>query len=72
MSPEAKRVVNYLAGMPSGNVTVEHKDAHDILLETGGQLLACGNLYNIEAKDIGAGVWRLYLSRWSTGHKGAS
>lgn len=61
MTPEAKRVLQYLAGSPNGSSTVEGSDAHDILLETGGNTLACGRLYNIIAKDIGAGVFRLSL-----------
>jgi hypothetical protein len=61
MTNEAKRVLNFLAAMPSGNSTVTRKDCHEILMETGGSLLACGRLYNIVAKNIGAGVHRLHL-----------
>lgn len=61
MSPEATRAVNFLASLPSGNTTVTKKDCAAILLETGGSLLACGSLYNIDAKHLGAGVYKLEL-----------
>lgn len=61
MTAEAKRVLNFLAGMPAGNSTVSRKDCRDILIETGGNMLARGRLYNIVAKNIGAGVIRLHL-----------
>ncbi len=37
-------------------------DLKTILLETGGNLLACGRLYDITGKDIGAGVYRVSLT----------
>lgn len=62
MSDESRRVLNFLASAgPYANSTVERQDAHDILMETGGTLLARGRLYNIIAKNIGAGVYRLHL-----------
>ena len=61
MTPEARRVLNFLASLPSGNSTVGKRDAHDILLETGGIMIARGDLYNIVAKHIGAGVYLIYL-----------
>lgn len=53
---------NFLAGMPSGNTTLSRDDAHSLLLESGGSLLAQGRLYNIIAKDIGAGVYKVSLT----------
>ncbi len=62
MSPEARRVCNFLASAgPLANATVEKQDAHDILLETGASILARGLLYNIKSQHLGAGVYRLSL-----------
>jgi hypothetical protein len=61
MTPEQNRVLNFLASMPNGHTTLKRDDAAAILLETGGNLLACGRLYNIVAKPIGAGIYRLSL-----------
>jgi hypothetical protein len=62
MSPEAHRVLNFLAAMPAGHSTLIREDAKDLLLDTGGNMLACGRLYDIVAKDIGAGVYRISLA----------
>lgn len=58
---EARRVANFLASMPSGHTTLKRTDAHSLLLESGGNLLAGGRLYDIVAKDIGAGVYKVSL-----------
>jgi hypothetical protein len=63
MTPEQGRVLNYLASSPFGHATVTREDAHVILLETGGNVLACGCLYDIVAKPLGAGVYKLSLTR---------
>lgn len=62
MSPEVNRQLNFLAGMPGGHTTMTRKDVKELLLETGGNMLACGRLYDIVAKDIGAGVYRVSLT----------
>jgi hypothetical protein len=61
MTSESHRQLNFLASMPMGHTTMLRKDVQEILLETGGNMLACGRLYNIKAKDIGAGVYRVSL-----------
>ncbi len=61
MSPEVCRQLNFLASMPGGNTTMTRKDLREMLLETGGNMLACGQLYDIVAKDIGAGVYKVSL-----------
>lgn len=62
MSPEARRIVNFLASAgPLANSTADKKDAHDILMETGGSIFGCGTLYNIKSEAIGPGVYRLSL-----------
>lgn len=63
MSPEIHRQLNFLCGMPDyGNTTMDRKDTHELLMDTGGCVLACGRLYNIVAKDIGAGVYKVSLT----------
>lgn len=61
MSPEARRQLNFLASLPSGNTTVAKDDLRDILMETGGNMLARGRLYDIHSKHLGAGIYRLTL-----------
>ena len=61
MTSEDKRILNFMASSPFGTTTAEHQDTHDILLETGGTLMARGHLYNIIARNIGAGVYHLHL-----------
>lgn len=62
INPEQHRHLNFLAGHPNGHTTMTRDDAKQILLETGGNMLACGRLYDIVAKDIGADVYRLSLT----------
>lgn len=62
MKPELHRQLNFLASMPSGTTTMNRKDTHEMLMETGGNMLACGRLYDIVAKDIGAGVYKVSLT----------
>lgn len=61
MDSEIHRQLNFLAGCPSGHTTMLGKDVRVMLLETGGNMFACGSLYDIVAKDIGAGVYRVSL-----------
>lgn len=37
------------------------EDVKTVLMETGGNMLSRGQLYDIEAKHIGAGVYRVSL-----------
>jgi len=62
MTPEVHRQLNFLAGMPCGSTTMSRKDAHALLLETGGNILACGRLYDFVVKDIGADVCKITLT----------
>lgn len=58
---EAIQAANFLASLPSGNTTMLAKDLRALQLQTGGTLIARGHLYNIRAKSLGAGVWRVSL-----------
>ena len=62
MTPEQTRQLNFLAAMPCGSTTMERDDLRAVLLQTGGNMLACGRLYDIVAKPLGAGVYRVTLT----------
>jgi hypothetical protein len=57
----AARAARFLAGCPGGETTLSLTDTRVLLLETSGMLMACGYLYDIDAKPIGAGVHRITL-----------
>lgn len=61
MSPEVARQLNHLAGIPSSHVTMADRDIQAMLLETGGNMLACGRLYDFVVTPIGAGVSKVTL-----------
>lgn len=58
---EARQAANFLASLPSGHTTLKSSDLRSLLLETGGQLLARGYLYDIQSRSLGAGVYRVSL-----------
>ncbi len=62
MNKEQHRQLNFLAGCPGGSTTMEHSDLKTVLMETGGNMLACGRLYDIIGKPIGAGVYKVTLA----------
>jgi hypothetical protein len=62
MKPEVNRQLNFLAACPSGTTTMDRTDAKTLLLETGGNMLACGRLYDFVVNDIGAGVCKVSLT----------
>lgn len=62
MAPETHRQLNFLAGCPAGTTTMARETAKQMLLETGGNMLACGRLYDFVVKDIGAGVCKISLT----------
>jgi hypothetical protein len=61
MTPKATKALNFLAAMPGGTVTVTNKDLRGLMLETGGTMLACGRLYKIRSRNLGAGVYEVSL-----------
>ena len=64
MSIETTRALNFLASAgPSANTTVKNADADTIMLDTGGNILARGVLYNIKSQRVSPGVCRLSLER---------
>ena len=64
MSDEIARQLKFLASAgPLANTTVRNADADKIMLQTGGNILARGILYNIKSQRISPGVCRLSLER---------
>ena len=64
MSDEISRQLNFLASAgPLANTTVTNADSDKIMLQTGGNILARGVLYNIKSQRISPGVCRLSLER---------
>jgi len=39
--------------------TVTTKELKDIMLETGGEIMACGRLWKLKKENLGAGVYKL-------------
>ena len=44
-----------------GHTTMTRAELRETLLATGGQVLARGNLWEVAAKHLGAGVYRVTL-----------
>lgn len=63
MNDEVKRQLNYLAGCPDfGHTTMAKEDCKEMLLKTGGNVIACGRLYDFVVKEIGADVCKVSLT----------
>lgn len=62
MTPEVSRQLNFLAGCPGGRTTMTEADVKEMLLKTGGNMLACGRLYDFICTPIGAGVYKVTLT----------
>jgi hypothetical protein len=57
---EVSRVTNHLASMPGlAHAAVETAVARSLLLESGGEMLLRGRTYDVVAKSLGAGVYRV-------------
>ena len=71
LSQNAESCLRQLAAFPKhGSATVERADLKAIMLQTGGTMFACGELYDITSKPLGGGVYRLTLSRTSGREEG--
>ena len=58
---DAHRAMQWLASMPGGNTTLDRKALKELLLMTDGRLIARGEFCDIRSKNIGAGVYQVYL-----------
>jgi hypothetical protein len=56
-----ERVLNFLASNPDGSDVMVAADLREVLLFTGGTMMARGRLYDIVSKPLGAGVYRVSL-----------
>ena len=51
-----------LCRSPEISVTVETAVYRQLLLYTNAEVLACGTLYNVVGKNLGAGVYKVSLA----------
>lgn len=63
MSSVVMRVLDFLCGMPTGHTSMRATDYREMMLATDGEVMACGSLYRIVGKHIGAGVYDVSLKR---------
>ena len=58
-----KTLPNIFYTMPKlANTVMDKKDLKELLLSTGGQILANGVLYEIVTRNMGAGVYKVTLT----------
>ena len=43
------------------SMTIDKKELKELLLNTGSDIIACGRLYDIITKHLGAGVYKISL-----------
>ncbi len=60
----ACETINFLASMDMAHTTVTRSVAKLVLLKTDAQLMCRGQLREIVAKSLGAGVYRMTTKRW--------
>ncbi len=57
VSAEYERLLRFLASSPNGTDTTTSKVYRELLLQTGGSITCRGELRDIRAKPLGAGVY---------------
>lgn len=63
MGKEAKELYDRLGYYPGiRKITAKTKVVRELLLATDGQTLLNGKLWDIESKNIGAGVYKVWLT----------
>src|SRR5665213_2617769 len=61
---EPDRLLDFLAGQPSGNcIASSSAVVREMMLQTGGWMMACGEMYDIQSQPLPGGVYRITLSR---------
>lgn len=64
MKSDTDRQLDFLASAgPLANTVVTADQADEIMLRTGGQIIARGCLYNIKSQRLSPKVYRLSLKR---------
>ena len=60
---EAQHILNHLAGNPQfASASTERAVVKSIMLSTSGEAMACGILWDIVARPLGGGVFKLTLA----------
>lgn len=62
MNAEIARQLQFLAAMPTGSVVMKDFNIQTMLIETGGNMLARGSLYNFVVTPIGVECSRVTLA----------
>ena len=58
------RAVNHLCSMPAvAHVMLTRAELRAVLQRTGGDVMACGHLYDIVSESRGAGMYTVRLKR---------
>ncbi len=53
--------MNFYTMPKLASMTIDSKDLKELLLNTGSDIIACGSLYDIVTKHLGAGVYKATL-----------
>ncbi|KKL98893.1 hypothetical protein LCGC14_1819820 [marine sediment metagenome] len=57
-----KILPNIFYTMPqNANITMDMEDLKELLLHSEGYIMACGHMWDIKSKYLGAGVYRVTL-----------
>ena len=51
-------------GASSTNIVMTVRSFRDLLGYNNGRLMACGSLWDLKAKGLGAGMVRVWLEKW--------
>jgi hypothetical protein len=61
---EAERIANYLCSIPAnGNTTCTTKVLKALLLKYDGRLSSFGELWDVQSKRVGPGIYRVSLKK---------
>ena len=62
MSPKANNTLNFLCSAgPHANATVTSTEADEIMMQTGGSIMAQGRLYEIMSRRLSPKVFKLTI-----------
>lgn len=64
VSPKNYLTDNFYAMPLYANTTMTSKELKETLLYTEGNIMACGELWDIKSKSLGAGVYKIWLKKW--------
>lgn len=61
---EAKQILNFLTSHPHGKCSAVKEVVRDIMLRTDGTIILANGEYDIKARLLGGGVYRLTLVKF--------